>query len=150
MSNPNVTQRVVVIDLGSNTARLIVLQAVPGHAWRLEDEIREVVRLRQGMTDDGLSAEAMERAFAALRLFKRFADAVRADEGLEHIAFLATCEPVQGLGVLADVVVHPHEDLGALDAERTARGRGGRHPVAHAPDLDGDVGAGAIEERSSQ
>lgn len=67
-------QRIAVIDLGSNTARLIVLNAISGYAYRLEDEIREVVRLRQGMTEKGLSVEAMARAFSALRLFKRFCD----------------------------------------------------------------------------
>ena len=72
-------QHVAIIDLGSNTARLIVMSAVPGYAFRLEDEIREVVRLRQGMSDEGLAEEAMERAFVTLRLFKRFCDSVRAD-----------------------------------------------------------------------
>jgi exopolyphosphatase/guanosine-5'-triphosphate,3'-diphosphate pyrophosphatase len=49
------SQHIAVIDQGSNTARLIVMNAVPGYAYRLEDEIREVVRLRQGMTEKGLS-----------------------------------------------------------------------------------------------
>ncbi len=43
-------QHIAVIDLGSNTARLVVFKATPGNSYRLEDEIREVVRLRQGMT----------------------------------------------------------------------------------------------------
>jgi exopolyphosphatase / guanosine-5'-triphosphate,3'-diphosphate pyrophosphatase len=72
-------QRVAIIDLGSNTARLVVMSAIPGYAFRLEDEIREVVRLRQGMTEDGLAEAAMERGFATLRLFKRFCDSVRVD-----------------------------------------------------------------------
>lgn len=73
------SQRIAVIDLGSNTARLIVMQAIPGYAYRLEDEIREVVRLRQGMTARGLTDEAMKRAFFALRLFKRFCDSTAVD-----------------------------------------------------------------------
>ena len=73
------SQRIAVIDLGSNTARLIVMQAIPGYAYRLEDEIREVVRLRQGMTPHGLTDEAMKRAFFALRLFKRFCDGMGVD-----------------------------------------------------------------------
>ena len=36
------------------TDRLILLSAVPGHSFRQIDEIREVVRLRTGMTDDGV------------------------------------------------------------------------------------------------
>ncbi len=77
MSDP---KRIAIIDLGSNTARLVVMNALPGYAFRLEDEIREVVRLRQGMTEDGLAEAAMDRAFVTLRLFKRFCDSVRADE----------------------------------------------------------------------
>ena len=72
-------RRIGVIDLGSNTARLIIMQAIPGYAYRLEDEIREVVRLRQGMTAQGLSETAMRRAFFALRLFKRFSDSIEVD-----------------------------------------------------------------------
>ena len=72
-------QKLAVIDLGSNTARLVIYAAVPGYAYRLDDEIREVVRLRQGMTADGLSPAAVERAFSALHLFKRFCDAMQVD-----------------------------------------------------------------------
>jgi exopolyphosphatase/pppGpp-phosphohydrolase len=53
---------IAILDLGSNTARLIIMRAIPGYAYRLEDEIREVVRLREGMTDEGLSSEAVVRA----------------------------------------------------------------------------------------
>ncbi len=58
--------RVAIIDLGSNTARLIVMQTIPGYAYRLVDEIREVVRLRKGMTKKGLHKKAVERAFSTL------------------------------------------------------------------------------------
>ena len=56
----NAETRIAVIDLGSNTARLVVFAGRPGYCFRLEDEIREVVRLRQG-----LSPEAIERAFSS-------------------------------------------------------------------------------------
>lgn len=72
-------QRIAVIDLGSNTARLIVMSAIPGYAYHLEDEIREVVRLRQGMGDQGLSSAAEARAMFTLRLFKRYCDSSRVD-----------------------------------------------------------------------
>ena len=52
---------IAIIDLGSNTARVVIMGAVHGYAYHLEDEIREVVRLRQGMTKHGLSSEAMTR-----------------------------------------------------------------------------------------
>jgi exopolyphosphatase/guanosine-5'-triphosphate,3'-diphosphate pyrophosphatase len=72
-------RRIGVIDLGSNTGRLIVMEAIPGYAYRLADEIRELVRLREGMTKKGLSSAAVERAMFTLRLFKRFCDATHVD-----------------------------------------------------------------------
>ena len=71
---------IAILDLGSNTARLIVMRAILGYAYRLEDEIREVVRLREGMTAQGLSDEAMERALFTLKLFKRFSENVEVDQ----------------------------------------------------------------------
>lgn len=71
----NQAERVAVIDLGSNTARLVVMSTIPGYAYHLSDEIREVVRLRQGLTArTGLSEDAVRRALFTLRLFKRFCD----------------------------------------------------------------------------
>lgn len=70
---------IAIIDLGSNTARLVIMKAIPGYSYRLIDEIREVVRLRKGMTAEGLSEEAMDRAFSTLQLFKRFCDGTKAD-----------------------------------------------------------------------
>lgn len=78
MDQPHPTH-IAVIDLGSNTARLVVFAATPGHSFRLEDEIREVVRLRQGMGADGLNPEAIERAFSTLSLFVRFCKSTAID-----------------------------------------------------------------------
>ncbi len=73
-------QHIAVIDLGSNTARIVVIGGVLGHAFRLEDEIREVVRLRQGMTAGILAEASMARALFTLRLFKRFCDSYGVDQ----------------------------------------------------------------------
>ncbi len=75
----NQAQRFAVIDLGSNTARMVVISTIPGYAYHLDDEIREVVRLREGMTPQGLSAPAVSRALFTLRLFKRFCDGAGVD-----------------------------------------------------------------------
>ena len=70
---------IAIIDLGSNTARVVIMATVAGYAYHLEDEIREVVRLRQGMTKHGLSSDAMTRGLFTLRLFKRFCDGRNVD-----------------------------------------------------------------------
>ncbi|NDJ52401.1 MAG: Ppx/GppA family phosphatase [Chloroflexi bacterium] len=73
------SRRTAIIDLGSNTTRLIVMKGIGGYIYQLSDEVREVVRLRKGMTSEGLSPEAIERALLTLRLFKRFCEATRVD-----------------------------------------------------------------------
>jgi len=74
--NASPPRRTAIIDLGSNSARLVVMSFVPGLSYHLEDEIREIVRLREGMTPEGLSEAAMTRGLLTLRLFKRFCESV--------------------------------------------------------------------------
>ena len=50
----NQPKRIAVIDLGSNTTRLIIMETKLGFSYRLVDEVREVARLRQGLTSKGL------------------------------------------------------------------------------------------------
>ncbi|REJ83255.1 MAG: Ppx/GppA family phosphatase [Acidobacteria bacterium] len=78
-------RRIGVIDLGSNTARLVVYECRPGRWYRLVDSIREPVRLAQGMAGR-LKPAAVERANAALELFADFARGA----DLDAIEVLAT------------------------------------------------------------
>jgi exopolyphosphatase/guanosine-5'-triphosphate,3'-diphosphate pyrophosphatase len=113
------SQRIAIIDLGSNTARLVVVQAVPGHSYRLEDQVREVVRLRQGMTEAGLSSEAMDRGFSSLRLFKRFCDSTQVDTILA-VATSAVREAANGPAFVEWVEREIGISLQVLDGEREA------------------------------
>jgi exopolyphosphatase/guanosine-5'-triphosphate,3'-diphosphate pyrophosphatase len=74
---------VAVIDLGSNSWRLVVYMfarngARPGSAesrawYKLTDEIYETVRIGAGLAETGrLSEEAMERGLETLAVFERF------------------------------------------------------------------------------
>jgi exopolyphosphatase/guanosine-5'-triphosphate,3'-diphosphate pyrophosphatase len=108
-----------VIDLGSNTARLIVMLAIQGYAYRLEDEVREVVRLRQGMTEAGLSDAAMGRARAALHVFQRFCQALGVDV-LIATATSAVRDAANGPAFLAQIERALGMRLQILDGEREA------------------------------
>ena len=118
MSEPT-TQRVAIIDLGSNTARLVVMSAVPGYAYHLDDEIREVVRLREGMTAQGLSDTAVARALFTLRLFKRFCDSSKVDL-IIPTATSAVREAQNGPRFVEQVERDIGLSLRVLDGEREA------------------------------
>ena len=138
--------RVGVIDLGSNTARLVVLRSLPGFAYRLEDEIRVVVRLREGMTDSGLSEAAVGRAFSTLRLYKRFCDT--SDVGLVlSTATSAVREAANGPAFVQRVSDEIGLELRVLDGEKEAE-YGVMGALNEVPLSDGgvlDIGGGSAQ-----
>jgi len=65
-------QRLAVIDLGSNSFRLVVFMSAGGW-WRRTDEIYEPVRIGEGLAASGrLGEEPMRRALATLDVFAHF------------------------------------------------------------------------------
>ncbi len=68
-------ERLAVIDLGSNSFRLVVFTATQGW-WQRSDEIYQVVRIGEGMAATGrLGEEPMSRALATLDVFAHFCEA---------------------------------------------------------------------------
>ncbi len=62
-----------VIDLGSNSWRLVVYMFAPGDWWKLTDEIYETVRIGAGLAETGrLSDAGMGRGLETLAVFERF------------------------------------------------------------------------------
>jgi exopolyphosphatase/guanosine-5'-triphosphate,3'-diphosphate pyrophosphatase len=75
-------ERLAVIDLGSNSFRLVVFMAGEGW-WKRTDEIYEPVRIGEGLAGSGkLGREPMARAMATLDVFAQFAKA----SGLQGVA----------------------------------------------------------------
>ncbi|RDI94827.1 Ppx/GppA family phosphatase [Meiothermus sp. QL-1] len=96
-------QRLGIVDLGSGTARLVVYAYEPERYFRLIDEIREVVRLGEGLAAGGrLTAAGMQRALAALKLYADFAQATELDE-LRVVATSASREAENGPEFLQEV-----------------------------------------------
>ncbi|HEX2070634.1 MAG TPA: Ppx/GppA phosphatase family protein [Thermoleophilaceae bacterium] len=80
-------KRTAIIDMGSNSFRLVVFGHRPGGWWSLIDEIREPVRISAGMGDEGvLGPEPIERAVATAAVFASFLEA----SGVEHVDAVAT------------------------------------------------------------
>src|SRR5581483_6524437 len=67
------TRQVAVIDLGSNSWRLVVYSFVAGRWWKRTDELYETVRIGEGMGATGrLSESAIARGIETLVVFERF------------------------------------------------------------------------------
>jgi len=80
-------ERVAVIDMGSNSFRLVVFQYEPGSWWSLADEIREPTRVSAGMGDEGvLKAKPMDRAVHTAAVFSSFLEA----SGVDRVDAVAT------------------------------------------------------------
>jgi exopolyphosphatase/guanosine-5'-triphosphate,3'-diphosphate pyrophosphatase len=76
-----------VLDLGSNSFRLVIFTWVPGMWWKRTDEVHEAVRLGQGLEASGvLEREPMGRALDTVDLFAHFCRAI----GVDQIRTVAT------------------------------------------------------------
>jgi exopolyphosphatase / guanosine-5'-triphosphate,3'-diphosphate pyrophosphatase len=75
-------ERLAVIDMGSNSWRLVVYGYEPGTQWwSLVDEIREAVRVGEGMGDENvLQPEPMDRALHTGAVYASFCKASRIED----------------------------------------------------------------------
>lgn len=66
-------ENIAIIDLGSNSVRLIVIKINLNTSYKMIDQMKEMVRLSEGMWKDNLLIdEAMNRTIIALKKFKVF------------------------------------------------------------------------------
>jgi exopolyphosphatase/guanosine-5'-triphosphate,3'-diphosphate pyrophosphatase len=80
MATPSAEQRTAVIDLGSNSFRLVVFTAADGW-WKRTDEIYEAVRIGAGLAETGeLGEEPMNRALSTIDVFAHFCRALGIDD----------------------------------------------------------------------
>lgn len=69
------TRRIAAIDLGTNTARLLIADCLPGGRFEQVFLSRTIVRLGGGFDrQTGLAADAVQRSLACLHEFKRQID----------------------------------------------------------------------------
>src|SRR5438045_2116237 len=80
-------KRMAVIDMGSNSWRLVVYGYEPGRFWQHVDEIREAVRVSQGMEETGrIGREPFDRAIHTAHVFDSFCTA----SGIDDVVAVAT------------------------------------------------------------
>lgn len=75
-------ERVALIDLGSNTARLVIYDILDGGYFFTVDEYREAVRLGETESDGSLKQPRIMQAIATLKLFKEICAIKKVDKVL--------------------------------------------------------------------
>jgi exopolyphosphatase / guanosine-5'-triphosphate,3'-diphosphate pyrophosphatase len=97
-------RQVAVVDLGSNSWRLVVFTYEPRAWWKLTDELYETVRIGAGLAATGrLSDEAIARGLETLGVFERFCRANRIPPNDVHVvATSAIRDAANGQPFLAD------------------------------------------------
>jgi exopolyphosphatase / guanosine-5'-triphosphate,3'-diphosphate pyrophosphatase len=116
-------RQVAVIDLGSNSWRLVVFTFSPGRWWKRTDELYETVRIGAGLEASGrLSDEAIERGLETLAVFERFCTS----SGLRHedvlpVATSAIRDAANGREFVREARVQTGLDVEILSAEEEAR-----------------------------
>ena len=97
-------ERLAVIDMGSNSWRLVVFGYEPGTPWwSLVDEIREAVRIAAGVGETGeLSKDRVELALHTAAVFSAFCRATGVDE-IEAVATSAIRDASNGDELLGGI-----------------------------------------------
>ena len=73
-------ERVGFIDLGSNTARLVIIDILEGGHYVVVNEMKEAVRLGDMEKDGTLKTQRVVQAIAALKIFKKTCECNKVDK----------------------------------------------------------------------
>jgi exopolyphosphatase / guanosine-5'-triphosphate,3'-diphosphate pyrophosphatase len=141
-----VASRIAVIDLGSNSLRLVVFERLGGALFPLLNE-KVMCALGRGISSTGrLNPEGVSLALANLRRFVALARAL----GIEHLAVLATAavrDAIDGRSFAAEVEHQCDVPVKIVEGGEEAR-LSAAGVLAGIPDADGvvcDLGGGSVE-----
>ncbi|CAG0982523.1 Exopolyphosphatase 1 [Phycisphaerales bacterium] len=147
-------RRLAVIDIGSNSIRLLAVELIDDRSWKVLAEERAMTRLAQGLARSGeISPEAMARSVEAIGRFKAIADKI----GVENVRAFATAA-VREAGNRQDFVslVRDRTGLALEIVSALDEGRLTHRSVARVFDLSqgtaavADMGGGSLEVVFSQ
>jgi len=66
------SKKIGIIDLGSNSVRLVIFEILPSGTFRLVDDIKETIRLSENMIDGRLLNDiAMHKAVKTVKLYRK-------------------------------------------------------------------------------
>jgi exopolyphosphatase/guanosine-5'-triphosphate,3'-diphosphate pyrophosphatase len=146
---PDLVPRLAAIDIGSNSIRLVVAEALREGRYRILDEERESTRLGRCLASTGrLDEQSIHVSLAALRRFQSIATGL----GVERLRAIATCavrEAKNGADFCEQVKAQLQLPIEVISAEQEARLA--FHSVRRRIDLAGkntllaDIGGGSTE-----
>ena len=80
-------ERIAIIDLGSYTARLLLIDVMDNGHFQIVDQLKEAPRLGEGMEKDGfLKPARIQETIETLKMFRKLCDV----NGIERIIAVAT------------------------------------------------------------
>lgn len=80
-------EKIGIIDLGSNTARLLIVEVSENGYFRIVDQLKEAPRLGEGMEKEGfLKPARIQATIRVLKMFRKLCDV----NGIERIIAVAT------------------------------------------------------------
>jgi exopolyphosphatase / guanosine-5'-triphosphate,3'-diphosphate pyrophosphatase len=142
--------RVAVVDIGTNSTRLLIADADEGRVSRELERRSTVTRLGAGVDADGrLREDAMDRVFATLDKYRAAIDEHGADRALAVLTS-AVRDAANGhefsSAVSARYGLEPHILTGDDEARLTFLGATSEHdPADSTPTLVIDIGGGSTE-----
>jgi exopolyphosphatase/guanosine-5'-triphosphate,3'-diphosphate pyrophosphatase len=114
-------RRTAVIDMGSNSFRLVAYGWAPGHHWQPVDEIREAVRVSAGMAKTGaITRSKVKRAVQTAVVFESFCKHAGIDEVIP-VATSAIRDATNQRELLDEMREHAGLDVRVLSTEDETR-----------------------------
>lgn len=113
-------EKIGIVDLGSNSARLVLVNVHEGGYFAVFDELKESVRLAQDMQNDGfLRPSRVAQTIKTLQMFRRLCDANKVNK-IYAFATAAVRSAKNQKGFLDEVQAKCGFRLEVLDAETEA------------------------------
>ena len=141
--------RLAAIDIGTNSIRLIIAEAIRGGKYRILDDEKVTARLGKNLSQTGhLDPEAVELSLQTLRRMKQIAEGYQVQE-LRAIATCAVREASDGTTFCRRALAEVGIQIEVVSARKEAKLA--FHGVMRGFDLDGknvavvDIGGGSTE-----
>ena len=113
-------ERIGIIDLGSNTARLVIVEILGDGHFMVIDQLKESVRLGKDMEKDGfLKPQRIAETIKTLKMFRKLCDAYEI-ERIISVATAAVRRAKNQRSFLDEIVANTGIKLKVLSAEEEA------------------------------